>query len=80
MQITWRANPDDEYGFDSLPRTLNEAIAKNWQMIDEQCSDKSMPFRGYRYMLNNDPAVILIFAGAFQGNAYIAGIQTSVKF
>lgn len=60
--------------FASMPRNLEKAKNAGWTLIDEQCSDASKPFRGFRYWLKEDPAVILIF----DKNGFIAGIQTAI--
>jgi len=74
LKVHWGLNIFDSDNFASVPRTQTAATNANWKMIDGHCSDASQPFRGSRFSLKSDPAVILIF----DKNGYIAGIQTAV--
>jgi len=65
LSVTWRK-------FSSLPMTTKLAIKDGWTKESSSCSEGS--FVGYRYILNDDPAVMLLFDA--QGN--IAGFQTAV--
>lgn len=74
LKVTWSLNPFSSYTFAQLPRKRDDAVSKGFELLDEHCSDSTKPFRGYRYWLDEDPAVILIY----DKNGYIAGIQTGI--
>jgi len=70
LYATWHAVPFK--GFYTLPRQTTEN--KKWTLLDNQCNVENSPFRGQRYWLDKDPAVILLF----DKNGVIAGMQTAV--
>jgi charged multivesicular body protein 7 len=70
LYATWHAVPFK--GFSTLPRQVSEN--KKWTLKDDQCNVPNSPFRGQRYWLNGDPAVIVLF----DKNGVVAGIQSSV--
>jgi len=72
LRVTFGLNPFDSDHFDRLPRTVEDATGDGWTLI-ESC-DVTKPWRGERYALGGDYAVILLF----DVNGYIAGIQTSI--
>jgi len=55
----------------ALPLTEQEAKQNKWSLIADDCKDGSSPFKGRRYMLNNDPSTIPIF----DVNGNVAGLQ-----
>jgi hypothetical protein len=67
LKITWGINIFKS--FNSLPRTEQEAIGKNWK-LQSDCTRVN----GRRYVLNEDLAVMLIF----DQNGQIAGISSAV--
>ncbi|ESO93325.1 hypothetical protein LOTGIDRAFT_232745 [Lottia gigantea] len=59
------------YNFAKVPLTLKDAESEGYTKISEQCEGL---FRGYRYLKDNDYALILVYD--VQGN--IAGIQAGL--
>jgi hypothetical protein len=74
LKVTFGINVLSSSIFESMPRTLKDASKAGWSLIDSHCDDPSLPFRGFRYWLKSDPAVILIL----DGKGFIAGIQTAI--
>jgi len=77
LEVTWGINPFSSINFATLPRTTQEAASSGFTPFPggAQCMSGSQgQFAGYRYWVNNDPAVILLF----DVNGYIAGIQTAI--
>jgi len=68
LYATWNAIP--LMGFNSLPRQLSEN--SQFTLLDDQCASNG-PFRGQRYVVNNDRTIVLLF----DKNGIIAGMQTS---
>jgi hypothetical protein len=62
-------------GFEKLPRTEKDAVAKGWLPIDDYDCDGEYTNLGRPYMLSEDPAIILLF----DKSGYIAGMQTAVS-
>ncbi|XP_025094545.1 uncharacterized protein LOC112564143 [Pomacea canaliculata] len=69
LKVTFGANVFSSRVFADLPRTVDEARRKGWIMIDRCRNDG--PFRGARYVKQNDFSVTLLY----DVNGYIAGIQ-----
>ncbi|XP_066275099.1 uncharacterized protein [Branchiostoma lanceolatum] len=67
FSVTWGENPFTS--FRSLPRTVDAADAAGWK-LEKSCGQVN----GNRYILNGDPAVLLVFNA--EGN--IGGIATKV--
>jgi hypothetical protein len=67
LKVTWGINLFKS--FNSLPRTEQDAISKNWK-LESDCSKVN----GKRYVLNEDTAVMLIF----DQEGIIAGISSAV--
>jgi charged multivesicular body protein 7 len=72
LRVSWYVNPLSPWGFDRLPRTLEEN-AGEFTLLDDQCATAGAKFVGQRYWYKEDPAVILLF----DKNGVIAGIQTA---
>jgi charged multivesicular body protein 7 len=72
LRVTWNANPLSSWGFDKMPRTLDENKGQ-FQLKDDQCAGEGNKFVGQRYWYKQDPALVLLF----DKNGIIAGIQTS---
>lgn len=68
LKVTWGINPLSSGVYESMPRNVNDAIAKGWK-LEKSCGQ----FNGNRYMLNGDRAVLLVF----DTTGKIAGISTS---
>jgi len=60
--------------FSGLPLTEQEAQQKGWNLITDDCKGSS-PFKGRRYMLDNDHATIPIY----DVNGNVAGLQMAYK-
>ncbi|PVD30109.1 hypothetical protein C0Q70_09371 [Pomacea canaliculata] len=73
LKVTFGANVFSSRVFADLPRTVDEARRKGWIMIDRCRNDG--PFRGARYVKQNDFSVTLLY----DVNGYIAGIQCGVS-
>lgn len=71
LKVTFGLNASDPRVFNSLPRTVQDAVNRGWKR-DVGCTEG---FRGNRFTLNNDKDVFLIF----DANGLIAGLATSVK-
>lgn len=69
LKVTWGPNPLSSYYFNSMPRTVQDAVNQNWK-LEKSCSQVN----GNRYILNGDRSVILIFNSAGR----IAGIASSI--
>lgn len=69
LKVTWGINPFDSNNFQSLPRTVSEALSKGW-VKEKDCSQ----INGNRYVLNGDRAAMLIF----NAQGIIAGISSYV--
>ncbi|CAF0874634.1 unnamed protein product [Brachionus calyciflorus] len=67
LKVTWGINPFDSNNFQSLPRTVSEAVSRGW-IKEKNCSQVN----GNRYILNGDRAAILIF----NARGIIAGIAS----
>jgi len=72
LRVTWSMNPFSKWGFNGLPRHINE-LTPEFKLVDQQCNKANAKFLGQRYRYNDDAAVTLLF----DGNGTIAGIQTS---
>lgn len=59
--------------WDALPVTERAAVEQGWTKISRKCS--SGKWRGFRYVLNNDYSVILLF----DKKGKVAGMQTSIS-
>jgi len=68
LKVTWGPNPLSSYYFNSMPRTVEDAVYYGW-VLEKDCSK----YNGNRYILNGDRSVILIFNTAGR----IAGIATA---
>jgi charged multivesicular body protein 7 len=69
LKVTWGINPFGS-AYQSLPRTMNDAIAKGWTK-DRDCTQGGS---GHRFVLKGDRAVMLIFGA----NGNIAGISAGI--
>lgn len=69
LKVTWGINPLDSTALNSLPRTETDAKNQGW-VLEKDCSEVN----GNRYILNNDPAVLLIF----DHKGIIAGIACKI--
>ncbi|CAH1256151.1 Hypp1602 [Branchiostoma lanceolatum] len=67
LKVTWGVNPLNSYH--SMPRTVKDADAAGWK-LEKSCGEVN----GDRYILEDDPAVLLVFNA--EGN--IGGIATKV--
>jgi len=72
LRVSWYANPLSPWGFDGVPRSLDEN-KEIFQLKDDQCAAGGQKFLGQRYWYKQDPSLILLF----DKNGIIAGIQTS---
>jgi len=64
--------------FNDLPITEADAKQKGWKLMSDDCAEKptvTSPFRGKRYMLEEERATILIF----DVHGLIAGMQMAYK-
>lgn len=75
LESTFGFNPLSKYNFASLPRTVADAVAGTFKLLDNQCQSSSQKFRGQRFQDGDDSHVLLIF----DRNGYIAGIQARVE-
>ncbi|XP_059178854.1 uncharacterized protein LOC131957994 [Physella acuta] len=71
LRVKWSMRPTNET-FVVLPRRSREAEKEGWTKVSECTS--STQWRGQRYVLNNDYAVVLLY----DVNGFIAGIQSTV--
>jgi len=75
LSVTWGklGVPTNQKLFDALPLTKEEAEEAGFKAINTECSGAN--FVGYRYYLNNDPSVILIYNQV----GLVSGFQTAYK-
>jgi len=73
LKVTWGPNPLSGAYFNSLPRTVSDAITGGFVKVSS-CNETAA-WRGERYVRNNDYSIVLLF----DVNGYIAGMQTSLK-
>jgi hypothetical protein len=70
LKVTWGINPFAGGNYESMPRTVEEAVRKGWTK-DKDCTQGGT---GQRFTLKGDRAVMLIFGA----NGYIAGIAAGI--
>lgn len=70
LRVTWGINPLASNSYNKLPRNLDDAKSQGW-VLEKDCSQVN----GNRYILNNDPAVLLIF----DNKGTIAGIASKIS-
>ncbi|XP_012944545.1 uncharacterized protein LOC101851613 [Aplysia californica] len=72
LSVTWGPIPSDPKYFAQMPRTVQNALSLGFKKISD--CDLTVPWRGQRFVKDNDYAVVLLY----DVNGYIAGIQTSI--
>ena len=72
LRTTWGPDPTNAKYFVKQPLTIEEAKLAGFKQIPGKCRGK---FLGYRYILNEDLSLILIY----NNNGDIAGIQMAVS-
>ncbi|XP_078587700.1 uncharacterized protein LOC144868873 [Branchiostoma floridae x Branchiostoma japonicum] len=75
LKVTWGANPFNSQYFQSIPRKESDAKAADWTAFSRGNECNGAFYNGYRFIKNNDPAVMLLF----DKNGYIAGIQMGAQ-
>lgn len=70
LKVTWGFNPFNSNYFSQLPQKESDAVRLGWTK-DKDCSQN---FRGSRYLLKSDKAILIIFDQSGQ----IAGIGTTI--
>jgi charged multivesicular body protein 7 len=75
LRVTWDPKFWEAGAFAKLPRTEDDAKKAGFVLKDDQCTSVQQTFRGKRYWINQDPAVVLLY----DKNGFIAGIQNSPK-
>jgi len=71
LKVTYSPNIFNKWTFDSLPRTLNDAVKKGWNLLKDGCKETPDSLPGQRFILNGDFSAILVF----DANGFIAGLQ-----
>ncbi|XP_033757000.1 uncharacterized protein LOC117339491 isoform X2 [Pecten maximus] len=71
LRVTWSPNPFGTYGFNAMPRTVDEAKAQGFVM-ESDCGAAGI--QGKRFVKGRDYALVLLY----DTNGYIAGIQIGV--
>lgn len=75
LRTTWMFNPFDSLAFAAQPRTVAEAEADGWVLVDNQCEIEGAKFAGKRYIRStSDIQMVLLF----DANGFIAGMQSPV--
>jgi len=76
LRVGFGINPFSSTTFDTLPRTVADALNAGWALDDKagNCGTKGSYFNGNRYTKNGDQAAMLLF----DKNGYIAGIQAGI--
>ncbi|XP_074660042.1 uncharacterized protein LOC141912629 [Tubulanus polymorphus] len=72
LKVTWGINPLTS--FKSQPRTIDDAKSEGYTTTDGDACKSDGAYRGVRYIMNGDPALMLLF----DKNGFIAGIQSGV--
>ncbi|XP_078669994.1 uncharacterized protein LOC144910589 [Branchiostoma floridae x Branchiostoma belcheri] len=75
LKVTWGANPFSHQYFQSVPRKESDAKAADWTAFHSGTECNGAFYNGYRFIKDNDPAVMLLF----DKNGYIAGIQMGAQ-
>jgi charged multivesicular body protein 7 len=73
LKVTFGVNPFSSNTFVHMPLTTTEADGGGWEKLSQTCTNDNN-FYGFRYMLNNDPGVTLLY----DVNGVIAGIQMNL--
>lgn len=71
LRVTWSPNPFGTYGFNAMPRTVDDAKAQGF-VLETGCGAHGIA--GQRYVKGRDYALVLLY----DRNGYIAGIQIGV--
>jgi len=74
LKVTFAINPLNFWRFNSVPRTLEDAVAEGWSLHNDGCANSKDHLPGARYILNADLSVILVF----DANGFIAGLQMGI--
>jgi charged multivesicular body protein 7 len=74
LRVTWGVNPFSKWNFAQVPRDIGNDPSAGFVPLDPKslCDTPGAPWPGKRYMVPDDPALVLVY----DVNGYIAGMQT----
>ncbi|XP_074660405.1 uncharacterized protein LOC141912883 [Tubulanus polymorphus] len=72
LKVRWGINPLTS--FKNQPRTIDDAKSEGYTATDGDACKSDGAYRGVRYIMNDDPALMLLF----DRNGFIAGIQSAL--